>query len=78
MKRDELIDIGLKIVALECSDDELDKLHELFSANVPHPDGSTLFYYPENYNARRDDITEYNPSVEEVVDVALAHKPILL
>ena len=28
------------------------------------------FYWPENYNARRDDISKYNPTVEEVVDVA--------
>nr|WP_244834082.1 hypothetical protein [Capnocytophaga ochracea] len=25
---------------------------ELFDSNVPHPEGSSLLFYPENYNAR--------------------------
>ena len=51
---------------------------KIFDANVPHPNGSNLFSYPENYNARRDKISDYNPTVEEVVDKALSYKPIQL
>ena len=50
---------------------------ELFDRNVPHPEGSSLFFYPENYNARTMDISSYDPAVEEVVDKCLAYQPII-
>lgn len=78
MKREELIELGYKIVNCEGSEDEIDELMELFDENVPHPDGANLFFYPENYNARKDDISQYNPTVEEVVDKALSYKAIQL
>ena len=53
-------------------------MYDLFSRNVPHPNGANLFFYPENYNARRDKLEEYNPTIEEVVDKCLAYKPIIL
>ena len=53
-------------------------MYELFSKNVPHPNGANLFYYPENYNARKFNIAEYRPTIEEVVDKALSYKPIQL
>lgn len=74
MTREQLIGLGYKIVNCEDSEEELDGLMEIFSDNVPHPDGANLFFYPENYNARKDDISQYNPSVEEVVDKALNYK----
>ncbi len=77
MDREALIQIGRQLVEAKGTEEEIDKLYELFSGNVPHPDGANLFYYPENYNARRDDISSYNPSVEQVVDLALNYKPIL-
>ncbi|MGN6177683.1 MAG: bacteriocin immunity protein [Mucilaginibacter sp.] len=78
MTRDELIEIGKKIVAGEGTEKELDELYDLFSRNVPHPSGANLFYYPENYNAWKDKISEYDPTVEEVVDKCLSYKPIIL
>ncbi len=78
MKREELIELGYKIVNCEGSEDEIDELMELFDENVPHPDGANLFFYPENYNARKDDISQYNPTVEEVVDKALNYRAIQL
>ena len=78
MNRDELIELGKKVVDASLPEEELEKLYQLFSDNVPHPDGANLFFYPENYNARRDDLSNYEPSVEEVVDVALSYKPIQL
>lgn len=78
MTREELIELGYKIMNCEGSEDEIDELIELFDENVPHPDGANLFFYPENYNARKDDISQYNPTVEEVVDKALSYKAIQL
>ena len=78
MNREDLIELGKKIVAFEGTEKEVDEMYELFSKNVPHPNGANLFFYPENYNARRDNISEYNPTVEEVVDKCLSYKPIIL
>jgi hypothetical protein len=78
MTREELIELGKKIVNCEGTEAEIEAMYDLFSNNVPHPNGANLFYYPENYNARKYDISEYNPTVEEVVDKALSYKPIQL
>lgn len=78
MTRDELIEIGTKIYNAEGTEKEIDLLSELFDKNVPHPNGSNLFFYPENYNARKDNLKDYNPTVEEVVDRCLSYKPIQL
>jgi hypothetical protein len=78
MTRNELIELGCKIVNFEGTDEGHTKLLLLFDRNVPHPKGSTLFFYPEDYNFRRDNILQYNPTVEEVVDRALSYKPIAL
>ena len=78
MTREELIEIGKRIVSMNGSEKEIDDLSELFNANVPHPSGSNLFFYPENYNARKDNLSEYNPTVEEIVDKCLAYKAIQL
>lgn len=78
MTREELIELGYRIINCEGTEEEIDKLYGIFNNNVPHPNGAGLFYWPENYNARRDDISKYNPTVEEVVDKALSYKPIQL
>lgn len=78
MTREELIELGKKIVNCEGTEEEIDKMIELFDKNVPHPNGANLFYYPENYNARAFDISTYNPTIEEVVDKCLNYKPIVL
>jgi len=78
MTRDELIELGRKITAPAANEEESSQLMELFDANVPHPEGSCLFYYPENYNGRTGNLSQYNPSVEEVVDKCLSYKPNML
>jgi hypothetical protein len=78
MTRNELIELGKRIVAAQCSEEEHTRLMEIFDRNVPHPSGSNLFYWPENYNARTTIMSEYDPTVEEVVDRCLAYKPIIL
>ena len=78
MTREELIEIGKRIVAMDGTEEEIDKLTEVFDKNVPYPNGSNLFFYPENYNSRKDNISEYSPSIAEVVDKCLSYKPIQL
>jgi hypothetical protein len=78
MSKEELIAIGYKIANAEGTEAELDELYALFSKNVPHPAGANLFFYPENYNASRDNIGDYDPSVEEIVDKCLSYRPIIL
>ena len=46
MTRDELIGLGKRILAEE-DDEVLDGLMAEFDRNVPHPEGSSLFLYPE-------------------------------
>ena len=76
MTREELIQLGYQIIE-ETDDDRQEELMELFDRNVPHPEGSSLFFYPENYNARTMDISSYDPAVEEVVDKCLAYQPVV-
>lgn len=78
MTREELIELGKEIVAENSDEERLRGLREKFSNNVPHPNGATLFNYPENFNARKMKLSQYNPTVEEVVDLALSYKPIIL
>jgi len=77
MNRDELIKLGNKLLNCE-SEEESDELYELFNKQFNHPDAANLFYYPENYNARDNDISEYEPTVEEVIDLAASYQAIML
>ncbi len=45
MTREELIEIGNKIVNCEGTEEEQDQLYELFSKSVPHPNGANLFFF---------------------------------
>ncbi|WP_072996057.1 bacteriocin immunity protein [Pseudozobellia thermophila] len=78
MTRKELIELGKRIIKAEGTESELDKLYEIFNKNVPYPNGANLFYYPENYNARKDNLSQYNPTIESIVDKCLAYKAIQL
>lgn len=72
LNRTQLIELGNKIINFKGTDKEHANLILMFDRNVPRPNGSNLFFYPENYNARKDNISKYNPSVEEVVDKCLS------
>ncbi|WP_207632740.1 hypothetical protein [Foetidibacter luteolus] len=74
MTREELIELGNKIMSSNTDGEDIEQLLELFDKHVPYPNGSTLFYFPENFNAFSDDLTGYNPSVEEIVDKCLNYK----
>lgn len=77
LTREELIRIGERIVNVDGSEEELQELSELFDHHVPHPQGSSLFYYPPHYKDG-DDLSAYEPRVEEVVDMCLSYQPIVL
>ena len=75
MTREELIALGERIVNMDGTEAEIDAL---FDRNVPHPAGSSLFFWSENYDFRNDDISSYDLTVEEVVDKCLAYEPTVL
>ena len=75
--RTELIELGHRFLDAETEKDQ-DELYELFNKQFNHPDAANLFFYPENYNARSGEISEYDPSVEEVVDKAISYQAIIL
>lgn len=78
MTRKDLIELGKRIIKADGTENELDELYELFNKSVPYPNGANLFYYPEKYNARRDNLNQYKPTVESVVDKCLNYKAIQL
>jgi hypothetical protein len=71
----ELDALGQKIKYSEGTEAEINEMMTLFDKNVPYPNGSSLFFYPENYDARRDDISKYDPSVSEIVQKCMDYKP---
>ncbi len=75
--RQELIELANRFLSAE-TEEEGDRLYEEFNKQFSHPDVANLFFYPENYNARKADLSEYEPTVEEVVEIGLKHKPIQL
>lgn len=78
MTREELINLGNQIIKAKGTENEHNELYEKFNKNVPYPYGANLFFYPENYNSRRDDLSQYNPTVESIVDKCLAYNGIQL
>ena len=65
ISRKELIELVSKIMNCEGSESEIDKMTELLNKNVLDPEVINYIYYEEN-------------TPEEVVDKALAYKPIIL
>lgn len=65
MDRRELIDLVSKIKNCEGTEEEIDNMIVLLEENVIYPDISDLIFYNEK-------------SAEEIVDIALAYKPIQL
>ena len=65
MDRTELIDLVNKIINCEGTEKEVDNMILLLEENVIYPDISDLIFYDEK-------------TAEEIVDIALAYKPIQL
>jgi Colicin immunity protein / pyocin immunity protein len=66
MTKKDLIEIVNAIKSIEGkTEEDIDRLIEIFRKNVPHPAPTDLIYY--------EDLTN-----EEVVDKALSYRPLLL
>ena len=65
MTREELIALVDKIMKCQGSEKEIDKMIELLEQNVTDPKVTNYIFYEEN-------------TPEEVVDKALAYRPIIL
>ena len=65
MTREELIALVDKIMKCQGSEKEIDKMIELLEQNVTDPEVTDYIFYEEN-------------TPEEVVDKALAYRPIIL
>ena len=65
MTRDELILLVDKIMICQGTENEIDEMIKLLEKNVIDPEVTNYIYYEEN-------------TPEEVVDKALAYKPIIL
>lgn len=63
--REELIVLVNKIIECEGSEDEINEMLEVLKRNVPHPEVDDLIYWNE------EELT-----TEEIVDKALAYRPI--
>lgn len=65
MSREELIELVEKIMKCEGTEEEIDNMIDVLEENVVDPYVTDYIYYEEN-------------TPEEVVDKALAYKPIIL
>ena len=67
MTRDDLIQLVEKIIKVQGTEEEIDKMLNLLQSKVPYPGVSDLIYWNED-----------NLTVEQIVDKALSYKPIQL
>jgi hypothetical protein len=68
LSREELIALVQRIMDSDGSEEEVDEMISLLQASVPHPEVTDLIFWPKHGE----------PSAEDVVDAALAYKPIQL
>jgi Colicin immunity protein / pyocin immunity protein len=66
MLKEELIQLVQNIMMVNGSEEEVDRLLDIFVANVPHPQAADLIFYAES---------ELTPA--EIVEIALAYQPII-
>ena len=74
LSREELVAIVQRILDGEGTEEEQDRLVRLFEESVTHPGASDQIFWPN----RRADGSWPEPTAEEIVDAALAYKPIEL
>lgn len=67
LSREELVDLVRRIRSGEGTETEQEDLLALLEANVVHPAVSDLVFWPETPN----------PTAEDIVDEALAYRPVL-
>lgn len=74
LSREELVAIVQRILDGEGTEEEQDRLVRLFDESVTHPEASDLIFWPKRY----PDGSWPEPTADEIVDAALAYKPIEL
>ncbi|MDS0526598.1 bacteriocin immunity protein [Clostridium sp. SHJSY1] len=67
LTRKELVSLVSRIVECEGTEEEIEEMIKIVKRNVPHPEVSNLIYWNE------EDFTS-----EQIVNIALAYKPIQL
>ena len=67
LNKDELINLVQRIINVEGTEKELDQMMDELEKNVPHPEVSDLIYWSKK-----------ELKAEEIVEIALAYKPIQL
>ncbi len=72
--RDELIDIVRRM--MKASSDERRYYSTLFDMHVPLAEASGLIDYPQ-YWKNGQDLSCYNPTAEEIVDIAMAKESVI-
>ncbi|WP_282703615.1 bacteriocin immunity protein [Streptomyces sp. CC219B] len=73
LTRTDLIALVERIQSGEGTEEEQAELRRTLERNVLHPRVTDLIYWPRQEGYDRDDLT-----AEEIVDAALAYKPIAL
>ena len=75
LTREELIDVVERIMNVDGSEEEIDRLIDLFQSNVLDPEATNLIFWPAEHprNPEGRELT-----AAEVVDIALQYRPILL
>ena len=77
LSREELIVLVERIMRGDgATEEEGDRLVALFEESVVHPDALDLIFYPHEHFG--EEYRQRSPSAEQVVDAALAYKPIEL
>jgi ABC-type transport system substrate-binding protein len=73
--KEELIKLANKFLNEE-NEEKQNELYLELNSHFSHPDVANLFFWPENYNPRKDlhMISTYNPSVEEVIQKGINHR----
>lgn len=66
LAREELIELVKKIMDCDGTEEEIDNMILELEENVPHPEISDLIFWGEDKTA------------EQIVDIALNYKPIML
>ncbi|MFG2134992.1 bacteriocin immunity protein [Streptomyces sp. NPDC048751] len=72
MTREQLIELVNKIMAVEGTEEEEAIMIETLESNVLHPRVLDLIFHPQSEGLPDE------PTAEQIVDAALAYKPIAL
>lgn len=72
MTRERLVELVGKIMSAEGTEEEEDRMIEILESNVLHPRALDLIFHPQGEGLPAD------PTPEQIVDAALAYRPIAL